>query len=156
VLKYDPEWIAVLRSTAHLFTASRSRSPLEPASLVAAVSGGRTDFAPQPAELQAVLDAVGGDLTVPLNFSVTAVPHYPGEPATGQPCFRESPQTQAFVRTFCLPLNWREQQSTTGYEVQAQSMPPHAIQPPAVWGASGGMFAPMPVPMDEEIDLGDD
>lgn len=155
----------MLRSTAHLFTSSRSRLPLEPPSLVAAVSAGRTDFAPQRAEVQAVLDAVGGDLTVPLNFSVTAAPHFPGEPTAGQPCFRESPQTLAFVHTFGLPPNWRAQQSATAHRVQAQSMPTNqassmpptnARQPPAVCGASGGMFAPMPVPMDEEIDLGDD
>lgn len=146
----------MLRSTAHLFTISRSRLPLEPPSLVAALSGGRTDFTPQPAELQAVFDAVGGDLTVPLNFSVTAAPHYPGEPIAGQPCFRESPQTQAFVRTFSLPPDWRTQQSATAHEAEAQSMPLNAVQLPAVWGASGGIFAPMPVPMDEEIDLADD
>jgi hypothetical protein len=154
VLKYDPEWIAVLRSTAHLFSTSRSRVPLEPPSVIAAASGGRTDFTPHHAELQTVIDTVGGDLTVPLNFSVTAAPHFPGEPISGQPSFRESPQTQAFVRTFGLPPNWRAQQSGTAHEVQAHSLPVNAGPPPASWGASGGMFAPMP--MEEEIDLGDD
>jgi hypothetical protein len=49
-----------LRSTAHLFSTSRSRLPLEPPSVLAAASGGRTDFTPHPAELQAVIDTERG------------------------------------------------------------------------------------------------
>ena len=59
---------------------------------------------PQQAELQAVLNAANEDLTVPLNFSVTATPHYAGETVGGQPKFAESPQVHYHLLYVSLHL----------------------------------------------------
>lgn len=58
----------------------------------------------------------------------------------------ESPQTEQFVRTFGLRPDFRRQYGGAPAAAAASAMPAAP--------ASGGMFAPMP--MDEEIDLGDD
>ena len=112
-LSYDPEWIAVLRSTAHLHSAVRARLPLT-REAVAAASGGRSDFAPTDAEIDAVHALGGPTLPVPLTFAITARPYIAGEPITAaQEPFTESPQTAAFVHTFGLPKGFRTQRGAT-------------------------------------------
>lgn len=160
ILKYDAEWIAVLRSTAHLFSSSRSQLALD-SQAIAGCSRGRTDFTPTLAELQAVLDAVQGDLAVPLNFCITAPAYQPGQPAAGQSRFVENPQTAAFVQRFGLPQKWREQKhmaASTRLHPSHPLLGPKSASVPMVDGAcSHSMFSPMPgqIEMDEEIDIDD-
>tara|TARA_B110001452_G_C15236869_1_gene428255 strand:+ start:1468 stop:2790 length:1323 start_codon:yes stop_codon:yes gene_type:complete len=155
-LKYDAEWLAVLRSTAALFSTSRARMQLDPATLTASL--GRSDFAPSEEELQKVLACCGGDLSVPHNFCMTAPPYREGEcpPAQEQPTFVESPQTTQLVQTFGLGLDFRTQH---GVAVKRPRPPP----PPSVHeqhAAALGLLSEAPgastVGGDEEIDLGDD
>jgi len=161
VLRYDAEWIAVLRSTAHLFSNRRGRVPLDPQA-VGRASGGRADFGPSEEELSSVLEAAGGDLAVPLDFAVTAPPYQHGDPPAAQPHFAESPQTAAFARTFELPAEFRSQAGGTSGPAVRDGRGLHGVDgglclpvpPPPPTTAADGVFAPLPV--DEEIDLGDD
>ena len=150
MLKYDAEWLAVLRSTAPLFSVARDRVALDPSSLAAAL--GRTDFAPTEGELHQVATCCGADLTVPLNFAVTAPPHRPGDRARPQAGFTESPQTTQLVQTFGLGLDFRSQYGVTS---KRRRPPQHSAA--SQQAAAAGLLDPMPpVGADEEIDLGDD
>tara|TARA_B100000767_G_scaffold244689_1_gene243118 strand:- start:204 stop:587 length:384 start_codon:yes stop_codon:yes gene_type:complete len=125
---------------------------LDHASLSAAL--GRTDFAPTDQELQQVAACCGADLTVPLNFAVTAAPHRTGAPvntAAPQTGFAESPQTTQLVQTFGLGLDFRTQHGVTS---KRRRQPSSAAEQRAA--AAGLLDAMPPVGADEEIDLGDD
>ena len=142
----------MLRSTAPLFSVARDKVALDHASLSAAL--GRTDFAPTDQELQQVAACCGADLTVPLNFAVTAAPHRTGDrvnTAAPQTGFAESPQTTQFVQTFGLGLDFRTQHGVTS---KRRRVPSSAAEQQA---AAAGLLDPVPpVGADEEIDLGDD
>jgi len=63
VLKYDPAWLAILRSTNHLLSVEKKpRYPPGPG------SSERWDFTPTPEEITEVEKRLGGDLEVPYNF----------------------------------------------------------------------------------------
>jgi lariat debranching enzyme len=146
-LSYDAEWLAVLRSTAHLHSSARTRLPLDPAA-VAAASGGRTDFTPTEEELRQVLERAGGgggggggpDLRIPLSFAITEAPYRAGEAIVApQSSFVESPQTAAFLQTFGLDPNFRQQRGATlgapNFHAAAPSFaaappPPSSLLPP--------------------------
>ena len=160
VLKYDAEWIAVLKSTAPLFSTRRGAVPLDAASLAAAC-GGRTDFTPTDDECAAVEACAGGDLTVPANFAITAPPHRAGDPLAPQPSLVESPQTAAFVATFGLPAGFRTQGGPPPRAPPPPQQPPPQRPPPPPAGPPppppGALFGAPPVVLDsEEIELGDD
>ena len=96
----------------------------------------------------------GADLTVPLNFAVTAAPHRTGAPvntSAPQTGFAESPQTTQFVQTFGLGLDFRTQHGVTS---KRRRQPSSAAEQRAA--AAGLLDAMPPVGADEEIDLGDD
>ncbi len=93
-----------------------------------------------------VRQRAGGDLSVPLNFVVSAPVHQPGEGVAAQPGFSESPQTSTFVTTFGLPADFRTARGAT-----LGVAPP----PPPPPKSTAALFAPMAMG-DEEIDLGDD
>mmetsp|Transcript_42208 Transcript_42208/g.90053 ORF Transcript_42208/g.90053 Transcript_42208/m.90053 type:complete len:429 (-) Transcript_42208:151-1437(-) len=157
-LQYDAEWIAVLRATAALFSVGRGRLPLDRASLAAA-AGGRQSFAISADEEKQVLECVGGDMTVPLNFTPTVSAYRAGEPiVAAQPSFAENVQTSTFVRTFKLPADFRTQ---TAAPVPAAGRAAAGQRPPAPSFAPGaeGLFQsiwPATAPLSEEIDLEDD
>ena len=123
-LHYDPEWLAVLRNTMPIFSVRRGMVQICRMALAASAQ-----------QKEAARECAGGDLSVPLNFCITAPPYWPGDPLMAQPSFVENPQTKCFVRTFGLPVNFRAQQGTSGGGV------------PAVC---------VDVADDEESDLGDD
>ena len=152
-LCYDAEWLAVLRATAHLPSAQRGRLPLH-AQAVAAVSGGRSEFAVSEADESAVVSmasghqegvtagpAVVGSLAVPLNFAQTAAAYRPGESITAaQAPFAENPQTTHFVATFGLPADFRSQRGATR-NVAPQS---------SGGGGGGGGSLHLPPPVSSE------
>ena len=87
-------------------------------------------------------------LKVPLNFCITAEPHRPGDTAGRQSGFSESPQTTEFVRRFGLPEAFRSQ------KFRVPPPPPSVSAATLASGVQGGLFESMP--LEEEIDLGDD
>jgi len=151
-LQYDSEWIAVLRSTSALFSGMRSRVPMDAGSIAAAAIG-RTDFCATAEEEQAVMASVGGDLSVPSNFSVTATPYQPGDSLAAQASFCESPQTAQFVQAFGLPPDFRSQRRahTPARPGQTASLGRKPTLTPGQFTHAHGPFQE-----DEEIDLGDD
>jgi len=159
-LRYDAEWIAVLRATAPLFSVSRARLPLDRAS-VAAATGGRYDFAASEDEKQQVLDCAGGDLTVPLNFTQTVVAYSEGQPTVAaQSPFAENAQTLRFVATFKLPADFRTQKTSVVRRPAVQTgraaLACGAAEAPAGVFQSVGPIWPTAPPLSEEIDLEDD
>lgn len=83
---------------------------------------------------------------VPLNFQITAPPHQPGMPASGQVVFRENPQTEEFIERFGLRKDFRSQ--TFGMSGKADGAPASVTL----------MFAPMEASaemLNEEIDIDD-
>ncbi|XP_068202026.1 uncharacterized protein ldbr [Palaemon carinicauda] len=66
-LKYDAEWLTILRLTNHLLSVS-SRAVYMPG------PGGteRYQFTPTPEEIEETTDMMDGDLKIPLNFAPTA------------------------------------------------------------------------------------
>ena len=106
VLKYDAEWIAVLKSTAPPSDAARRRPARR---RLARGGGGRAPISAERRRVRRRRGVRGGDLTVPTNFAITAPPHRAGDPLAPQPSLVESPQTAAFVATFGLPAGFRTQ-----------------------------------------------
>ncbi|KAL1503181.1 hypothetical protein AB1Y20_011239 [Prymnesium parvum] len=137
-LRYDAEWLAVLRATSGVFSVARGALRLDAATLAKAC-GGRTDFRPTDEE---IAELEGHDLVVPANFQITAPPHRPGETPGCQASFHENPQTSAFVARFGLRSDFRSQ--TLGGHSSSDANP---------------MFQPMEANTEElveEIDIGDD
>jgi len=151
-LKYDLEWLAVLRSTAPLFSAHRGRVSLDPTSTLRET--GRNDLVPTPDELDKVRELLGGDETVPLNFSESVEAYKEGQEIFApQPAFVENPQTETFVKVLELPAAFRTQvRSDFKPASGAAAAPanPAADAAPAVHS----MFTP--APLYEEMDFGDD
>jgi len=100
ILKYDPHWLAILKSTSHLLSVEKkTRYTPGPG------SSDRYDFRPSEEELEAVFKLFDGDLEVPFNFEQNALPYKP----TGQkPNLHKIPQPQATVNrqtgVFCGKL----------------------------------------------------
>ena len=112
-LSYDAEWLAVLRSTAHLETAARGRVDLG-AAAIAAASAGRCDFTPTAEEEAEVVARGEESLHVPLDFAITAPAYVPGQNIVdAQAAFTEHPQTTRFVDTFGLPADFRTRRGAT-------------------------------------------
>jgi len=88
VLRYDPEWLAVLRSTNHLLSVEK-----KPRYTPGPGSTERWDFTPTPEELAEVERRLGGDLDIPYNFEQTALAFRPS--GGGKPSLRGVPQPQA-------------------------------------------------------------
>eukprot|EP01124_Arcella_intermedia_P004392 TRINITY_DN12498_c0_g1_i1.p1 TRINITY_DN12498_c0_g1~~TRINITY_DN12498_c0_g1_i1.p1 ORF type:complete len:532 (+),score=142.10 TRINITY_DN12498_c0_g1_i1:187-1596(+) len=66
VLEYDPEWLAILKSTCQYDSLSKT------AQVPNLQSTTRYDFRPTEEEMQEIKDIFNDDFTVPLNFSKTA------------------------------------------------------------------------------------
>ena len=110
-LCYDPHWLAVLRSTDHLWhlqpTVGHGRQITNPRSVALqkhyipganAADAARFDFRPSDEELAAVGRLFDDDLRIPHNFRPTGPPHQAHETA------------QMFRK--CQPLNYRNPQTT--------------------------------------------
>jgi len=104
VLKYDPHWLAILKSTSHLLSVEKkTRYTPGPG------SSDRYDFRPSEEELDQVFKRFDGDLEVPLNFEQNALPYR----STGQrPNLHNIPQPQATLNrqtgVFCEKLGIRD------------------------------------------------
>ncbi|KAM9709427.1 LOW QUALITY PROTEIN: lariat debranching enzyme [Menidia menidia] len=90
-LEYDPEWLAILKATDSL--QSTSPQPCNPPE-----NNGlhpRWDFSASEAAMLDVVEALGGELRIPDNFSRTAPPYDPGPPhaAARTPSGSANPQT---------------------------------------------------------------
>ena len=66
-LKYDAEWLTVLRLTNHLLSTTS-----KPNYMPGPNGSERYDFTPTKAEIEETMKLMNGDLTIPLNFSKTA------------------------------------------------------------------------------------
>lgn len=89
-LELDPEWLAILKSTNHLFSLSKGCH--YPGSGI----GERADYKPTDEEVNAVITDFGGVLTIPGNFEQTVPafdPSASGKKKYGQPQTMINPQT---------------------------------------------------------------
>ena len=71
-IKFDPTWLAILKSTNHLLSASRQMTYMPGPN-----GKERFDFEPTEEELKAVSDAFDGDFTIPTDFKVEVPPFNP-------------------------------------------------------------------------------
>ena len=67
-LRFDPEWLAILRSTNHLTCVERKDVHM-PGPRYA----GRWDFKPTKDEIEEVVQILGGNLDIPETFEATQV-----------------------------------------------------------------------------------
>ena len=67
-LRFDPEWLAILRSTNHLLSVERKDVHM-PGPRYA----GRWDFKPTQDEVEEIIQILGGNLEIPNNFEATQV-----------------------------------------------------------------------------------
>ncbi|KAM6955861.1 lariat debranching enzyme isoform 1-T2 [Lycodopsis pacificus] len=98
-LEYDPEWLAILKSTNSLQnTAPHPWNPPENNGLHE-----RWDFTPSEAAMMQVVKDLGGDLAVPDNFSRTVQPYDPNKPQPhATPSCNTNPQTTELCATLGL------------------------------------------------------
>ncbi|KAK9537314.1 hypothetical protein VZT92_004943 [Zoarces viviparus] len=98
-LEYDPEWLAILKSTNSLQnTAPHPWNPPENNGLHQ-----RWDFTPSEAAMMQVVKDLGGDLAVPDNFSRTVQPYDPNKPQPhATPSCSTNPQTTELCATLGL------------------------------------------------------
>lgn len=78
-LSYDAAWLAILRSTDHLWHL-RNNSRYMPTTSLSATSE-RADFRPTEEEIQHVRKLLDNNLRIPENFRMTGPPHQPHETA---------------------------------------------------------------------------
>ena len=78
-LSYDAAWLAILRSTDHLWHLRNSNCYM-PATALSTTSE-RTDFRPTEEEIECVRELLHNDLRIPENFRMTGPPHQPHETA---------------------------------------------------------------------------
>ncbi|XP_068590211.1 lariat debranching enzyme [Cebidichthys violaceus] len=98
-LEYDPEWLAVLKSTNNLqSTAPHPWNPPENNGLHE-----RWDFTPSEAAMMQVVKDLGGELAIPENFSRTVRPYDPDKPQPhATPSCNTNPQTTELCATLGL------------------------------------------------------
>ncbi|XP_041923544.1 lariat debranching enzyme [Alosa sapidissima] len=98
-LEYDPEWLAILKATDSLQKVSPSIwLPPEDNALHA-----KWDFTVAEADMMEVVSDLGGDLCVPVNFSLTVPSYDPIHPQPyTQPSYRINPQTTELCATLGL------------------------------------------------------
>ncbi len=93
--EFDPQWLAILRSTDHLMSVKPQATNHMPGPNC----GERWDFRPTEEEVKEAMDAMGGDLTVPASFRKTVRPFDPATESVrdlsrvGQPLPRRNDQT---------------------------------------------------------------
>ncbi|XP_064457997.1 lariat debranching enzyme A-like [Ornithodoros turicata] len=99
-LKYDLEWLSILRSTNHL-VATDQKSHYMPGP----GCGQRWEFAPTEEEKKEVSDLLSGNLAIPLNFAPTAPTFVPGSRPSPPQAYL-NPQTSMICKTLslCDPL----------------------------------------------------
>ena len=73
-LSYDPQWLAILRSTNHLLNVRPTTSYMPGPG---APNADRWDFFPTEEELESVTKIFNNDFKIPLNFTPTAEPFKP-------------------------------------------------------------------------------
>ena len=73
-LSYDPQWLAILRSTNHLLNVRPTTSYMPGPG---APNADRWDFFPTEEELESVAKIFNNDFKIPLNFTPTAEPFKP-------------------------------------------------------------------------------
>ena len=112
---------------------------------IASATGGRSEFSVTAEEEAEAKQRASEDLSVPSNFTITAIPYKTGDPLSQQPVFAENPQTVHFGEIFGLPADFRKQARHTN----KRPAPSPALDD------SAGLFSSLPA-ADEEIDLGDD
>ncbi|XP_029315014.1 lariat debranching enzyme [Cottoperca gobio] len=98
-LEYDPEWLAILKSTNHLQrTTPHPWNPPENNGL-----HDRWDFRPSEAAMMQVMEDLSGELAIPDNFSQTVPPYDPNKPQPhAPPSCTTNPQTTELCATFGL------------------------------------------------------
>ncbi|KAL3997568.1 Lariat debranching enzyme C-terminal domain family protein [Acanthocheilonema viteae] len=100
-LSYDPTWLAILKATDALTSASKSNTYMPSQH----TRNERWDFRPTEEELAKVKDIYGGDFTIPMNFKMTASPHRTsGTDNSSQELYYRNPQSTEF----CAKLGIRD------------------------------------------------
>ena len=102
-LRFDPAWIAILRSTNHLISVKKVDGHLPGPNYP-----GRWDFRPSQEEMDKVVRILGGDLYIPENFEATEPPFNPATQNVRMmrqmpiPSYNQNPQTEWFCSKFSL------------------------------------------------------
>ncbi|KAL2081747.1 hypothetical protein ACEWY4_023600 [Coilia grayii] len=98
-LEYDAEWLAILRATDSIQNISAGIwVPPEDNGLHA-----KWDFSVSEADMTEAVGALGGDLCIPENFSLTVPSYNPTNPQPhAQPTYRINPQTTELCATLGL------------------------------------------------------
>ncbi|KAL6760061.1 lariat debranching enzyme, C-terminal domain-containing protein [Haematococcus lacustris] len=157
VFEYDPEWLAILRSTHSQMNLSRQHRPLP--------YMGTRRMGPSHADMEFVEQALAarGNANVPLNFQPTAPAFNPqlGTRQQGRMPARHvrNPQTEALLQLLQLPYSLDHANPP---KPTASSQGPIPAQNPsqaAQDGRGGNLATPPPPPImlanPEEIELGD-
>lgn len=96
-LELDPEWLAILKSTNHLLSLSRSNYYMPGLG-----SPERYDFTPTPEEIDAICEDFGGIFKIPENFERTAKPFDPKSNEACPPQIMINPQTTLLCEMLAL------------------------------------------------------
>lgn len=109
-LNYDLEWLSVLRSTNHLLAVNEKNHYMPGPGC-----GSRWEFTPSENEKKEVLDALEGNLCIPLNFAPVAPVFVPGS-RPSPPRVYPNPQTNQLCKKLCIRDPLEELQCPLKYE----------------------------------------